>query len=59
MVDARSDANPVPISTFPAPPSDAFAKRGGRCGAHNRVLKAVRKAALQCGLKIKMPEVSA
>jgi hypothetical protein len=35
MVDARSDANPVPISTFPAPPYDAFAKRGGRFGAHN------------------------
>jgi len=30
-----------------------------RCGVHNRVLKAVRKAALQCGLKIKMLEVSA
>lgn len=35
MVDARNDANPVPISTFPAPPYDAFAKRGGRFGAHN------------------------
>jgi hypothetical protein len=35
VVDARSDANPVPISTFPAPPYDAFAKRGGRFGAHN------------------------
>lgn len=35
MVDARSDANPVPISTFPTPPYDAFAKRGGRFGAHN------------------------
>jgi nicotinate dehydrogenase subunit A len=29
-----------------------------RCGAHNRVLKAVRKAALQCGLKIASAEVS-
>ena len=28
-----------------------------RCGAHNRVLKAVRKAALQCGLKINSAEV--
>ena len=28
-----------------------------RCGAHNRVLKAVRKAALQCGLKINSTEV--
>ena len=35
VVDARSDANPVPISTFPAPPVDAFAHRGGRFGAHN------------------------
>lgn len=35
MVDARSEANPVPIGTFPAPPHDAFAKRGGRFGAHN------------------------
>ena len=35
VVDARSDANPVPISTFPAPPFDTFAKRGGRFGAHN------------------------
>lgn len=35
VVDARSDANPVPISTFPAPPYDTFAKRGGRFGAHN------------------------
>ena len=29
-----------------------------RCGAHNRVLKAVKKAALQCGLKIASAEVS-
>lgn len=35
VVDARSDANPVPISTFPAPPHATFAKRGGRFGAHN------------------------
>ena len=26
---------PVPIATLPAPPHDAFAKRGGRFGAHN------------------------
>lgn len=25
----------MPIGTFPAPPYDAFAKRGGRFGAHN------------------------
>ena len=25
----------MPISTFPAPPYDTFAKRGGRFGAHN------------------------
>lgn len=35
MIDARNEANPVPISTFPAPPFEAFAKRGGRFGAHN------------------------
>lgn len=35
VVDARSEANPVPIGTFPAPPFDAFARRGGRFGAHN------------------------
>lgn len=35
MVDARSEGNPVPISTFPAPPYEAFARRGGRFGAHN------------------------
>jgi len=29
-----------------------------RCGSHNRVLKAVKKAALQCGLKIASSEVS-
>jgi hypothetical protein len=34
-VDARVEANPVPIATFPAPPYDAFAHRGGRFGAHN------------------------
>lgn len=35
VLDARNEANPVPISTFPAPPFEAFAKRGGRFGAHN------------------------
>ncbi|MFI4926706.1 MAG: LVIVD repeat-containing protein [Burkholderiales bacterium] len=35
MLDARSEANPVPIGTFPPPPHDAFARRGGRFGAHN------------------------
>ena len=35
VVDARNDANPVPISTFPMPPVGTFSKRGGRFGAHN------------------------
>ena len=35
MVDARAEENPVPIGTLPAPPYDAFARRGGRFGAHN------------------------
>jgi hypothetical protein len=35
VVDARNDANPVPIGTFPAAPYEAFARRGGRFGAHN------------------------
>lgn len=35
MIDARSEANPVPIGTFPAPPYETFAQRGGRFGAHN------------------------
>ncbi|WP_130357738.1 LVIVD repeat-containing protein [Pigmentiphaga kullae] len=35
MVDARLESNPVPISTFPAPPYETFAKRGGFSGAHN------------------------
>ncbi len=29
-----------------------------RCGTHNRVLRAVRKAAVQCGLKVLHAEVS-
>jgi hypothetical protein len=35
VVDARLETNLVPISTFPLPPHDAFAHRGGRSGAHN------------------------
>lgn len=35
MVDARKEDTLVPISTFPAPPLDAFMRRGGRFGAHN------------------------
>ncbi|MDH4190861.1 MAG: hypothetical protein OEW21_11730 [Betaproteobacteria bacterium] len=35
VVDSRVETNLVPIGTFPAPPYDAFAKRGGRFGAHN------------------------
>src|SRR5690606_4179583 len=35
VVDARLETNPVPISTFPQPPYEAFAHRGGRSGAHN------------------------
>lgn len=35
VVDSRLDSNPLPLSTFPAPPYDTFAKRGGRFGAHN------------------------
>ena len=35
VLDARVEANPVPISTLPAPPYAAFAQRGGRFGAHN------------------------
>jgi hypothetical protein len=34
-VDARVEGNPVPISTFPMPPVETFAKNGGRFGAHN------------------------
>ena len=35
VVDARVETNLVPIATFPPAPYDAFAKRGGRFGAHN------------------------
>jgi hypothetical protein len=35
VVDIRDETNPVPISTLPLPPLDAFVKRGGRFGSHN------------------------
>jgi hypothetical protein len=35
IFDHREETKPVPISTCPTPPFDAFAKRGGRFGAHN------------------------
>jgi hypothetical protein len=35
VLDARVETNPVPIATFPMPAHDAFARRGGRYGAHN------------------------
>lgn len=35
VVDSRRDSNPLPLSTFPAPPYETFAMRGGRFGAHN------------------------
>ncbi len=35
VVDNRVETNLVPIGTFPPPPHGAFAKRGGRFGAHN------------------------
>jgi len=35
LLDARDETNPVPISTCPMPPVDAYANRGGRFGAHN------------------------
>ena len=35
VLDARVESNPVPISTLPAAPYAAFARRGGRFGAHN------------------------
>ena len=35
VVDNRDETNPVPISTFPLPPVEVFAKRGGRYGSHN------------------------
>jgi hypothetical protein len=35
VVDARVEANLVPIATLPAPPYQEFVRRGGRFGAHN------------------------
>lgn len=35
ILDLRDEKHPMPISTCPMPPVDAFAKRGGRFGAHN------------------------
>ena len=35
---------------------DALEPHLCRCGTHNRVLRAVKKAALQCGLKVVDPE---
>jgi hypothetical protein len=35
VLDAREERKLVPISTCPLPPVEAFARRGGRFGAHN------------------------
>jgi hypothetical protein len=35
LLDARCEQRPVPISTCPMPPIEAYAGRGGRFGAHN------------------------
>jgi hypothetical protein len=35
LLDARDERRLVSISTLPAPPLDAFKRRGGRFGAHN------------------------
>lgn len=35
LLDAREEANPIPISTCPTPPIETFKGRGGRFGAHN------------------------
>ena len=35
VLDARDERRPVPISTCPMPPVDAYKSRGGRFGAHN------------------------
>jgi hypothetical protein len=35
ILDGRDETNPVPISTCPLPPVEAWSKRGGRFGAHN------------------------
>jgi hypothetical protein len=35
LIDARDERHLVSIATLPAPPVDAFRRRGGRFGAHN------------------------
>jgi len=35
VLDARVETHPMTIATLPAPPHDAFVRRGGRFGAHN------------------------
>jgi hypothetical protein len=35
VLDIRDESRPVPISTLPLPPVEAFANRGGRYGSHN------------------------
>lgn len=35
VVDGREETNPVPVATFPTPPVEQFAGKGGRFGAHN------------------------
>lgn len=35
LLEIRAEDNPMPMSTLPIPPKDAFAKRGGRYGANN------------------------
>jgi len=35
LLDARNERHLVSIATLPAPPLDAFKRRGGRFGAHN------------------------
>ncbi|HUG75966.1 MAG TPA: hypothetical protein VML57_00595 [Burkholderiales bacterium] len=35
LLDARDERRLVSVSTLPAPPVDAFLRRGGRFGAHN------------------------
>ncbi len=41
LLDIRDEKHPVPISTCPMPPVDAFSSRGGRFGAHLRHLQRV------------------
>ena len=35
VLDIKVETHPLCLSTLPLPPKDAFAKRGGRYGAHN------------------------